>query len=597
MKVFYTKKGYDFNNLKDEDIYVVILTANDWDDYGYKTSFNVYVSYDGVLLEWDRLKLLFINQTYEINSAAYIESFMNADEEYIDIDSLEESFISINNFYEAYHSFLQSAEYANEFSQKLFDLLYIEQYPNTIMDNSVYDYLVDKEGFKTSLLREKNVQEDRKNGYIYAINPRDSSSLDCKFDFKHNLNGIEYKFNFDFTPSALPYRINVLIGKNGVGKTKTLERIVKKFCDYGVSAEFIPFPSFIRNLIVYSYNPFENIPIKNKSISFDYHYFGPRRFKNKEDGVSTEAFRYATSDDHIKLLQYIYNYKFSPSNIDEAILILKEKFPNLEEETIEDIMNKCNYFKDEYIVDYSNYNKITKNSLLKICLKDRRIIRNNDVLLLEFLYKQLEGLIQNFKYLGIKVDDVLYTITSHNDLDEEMDKENAKFVVLDDNREEIHLSSGQNTFIQFIVNTLSMIRKRSLIIIDEPENTLHPTFEVDMMFILKKILDVYDSFAIIATHSAHIAREVSNQSVKILVKNNTSGEIDIQKPVINTFGASIGTINNYVFDDLYKEKNGIKEWLNEQYKEITSYDEFEKRYINFISSELMQTAYLHYKRN
>lgn len=42
MKVFYAKKGYNIDNLKDADTYVVILTANNWDDCGYKTSFNAF---------------------------------------------------------------------------------------------------------------------------------------------------------------------------------------------------------------------------------------------------------------------------------------------------------------------------------------------------------------------------------------------------------------------------------------------------------------------------------------------------------------------------------------------------------------------------
>lgn len=594
MKVFYAKKGYNIDNLKDADIYVVILTANDWDDYGYKTSFNVFVSYDGMLLEWDRIKLLFLNQMDLTSSSSYIESLMESSEKYIDFDNLNESFISVNNFYEAYQSFLQSTEYVTEFSKKLFDLLYIEQYPNTIMNNQTYELLIQMDAFEISLLRERNIQEDRKNGYINAINPNNSSALNCKFNFIYNFNDITYNFNFDFSPSDLPYRISVLIGENGVGKTRTLETIVKKFCNNQTLANFEPYPSFIRNLIVYSYNPFESIPIKNESISFDYQYFGPRRLKYKEEKFSTEVLRFSNSEEYMKLLQYIYNNDFSPNDIDDATKILNNQFPNFAEDFITEVINKCDYFKEDYIVDYSNYNKITKNSLLKICIKDKRT-NSNQSKLLNFLYTQVKELIPAFKFVGIQINDVNYSITSYIDVVDDMSNENAKFVILDNDKKEIPLSSGQNTFIQFIVNTLSMIRKKSLIIIDEPENTLHPTFEVDMMSILKKILEIYDSFAIIATHSAHVVREVSSDNVKILVRNRDTGMIDIQKPVINTFGASIGTINNYVFDDLYKEKNSINVWLTEQYGEITTYEEFEEKYIDIVSSELMQTAYLHYK--
>ena len=64
-----------------------------------------------------------------------------------------------------------------------------------------------------------------------------------------------------------------------------------------------------------------------------------------------------------------------------------------------------------------------------------------------------------------------------------------------------------------------MITENSLIIIDEPENTLHPNFEIGFIKILNNILEKYNSFAIIATHSSIIAREIPSKFINIIILN------------------------------------------------------------------------------
>ena len=87
------------------------------------------------------------------------------------------------------------------------------------------------------------------------------------------------------------------------------------------------------------------------------------------------------------------------------------------------------------------------------------------------------------------------------------------------------LSSGQETFVNLIINILALIKPNSLILIDEPENTLHPNIEIDFISILQDILNYedFDSFAIIATHSATIVREVPESFVRV-IKFDGSGQ-------------------------------------------------------------------------
>ena len=112
------------------------------------------------------------------------------------------------------------------------------------------------------------------------------------------------------------------------------------------------------------------------------------------------------------------------------------------------------------------------------------------------------------------------------------------------------MSSGQKIFCSLVLNLLSVIKNNSLVLIDEPETALHPNLEIDFMKLLKNILVEFDSFAIIATHSAIITREVPPNFVKV-IKLDKEDKPVISPPVINTFRADIGTIIKYVFDDIF----------------------------------------------
>jgi len=126
---------------------------------------------------------------------------------------------------------------------------------------------------------------------------------------------------------------------------------------------------------------------------------------------------------------------------------------------------------------------------------------------------------------------------------------------------------------------LSLIKPNSLILIDEPENTLHPNLEVDFIRILHSILDDDDfkSFAIIATHSSIIAREVPSQFVRV-IKIDGEGQPVITQPTINTFGADVGTITNYVFDDIFKEEKAYENWFLEEKVNYETFEQFEEIY-------------------
>lgn len=58
---------------------------------------------------------------------------------------------------------------------------------------------------------------------------------------------------------------------------------------------------------------------------------------------------------------------------------------------------------------------------------------------------------------------------------------------------------------------MSEIEEESLLILDEPELYLHPELEVNLINMIKNILNETNSYSIIATHSSIIAREVEKK--------------------------------------------------------------------------------------
>lgn len=122
-----------------------------------------------------------------------------------------------------------------------------------------------------------------------------------------------------------------------------------------------------------------------------------------------------------------------------------------------------------------------------------------------------------------------------------------KAAVLDDNKELRQLSSGEYAMLRFASQACAAIEQGSLLILDEPETHLHPNFISDLMEILDNLLQSTQSVAIIATHSSYVVRETPSQRVNVLTLENR--EISVDTPRMQTFGATIDSISQFVFRD------------------------------------------------
>ena len=109
------------------------------------------------------------------------------------------------------------------------------------------------------------------------------------------------------------------------------------------------------------------------------------------------------------------------------------------------------------------------------------------------------------------------------------------------------MSSGQVSFVRLAAQLSHTVENGTLILIDEPETHLHPNLITDFVGMLNKILELTGSIAIVATHSAYLVREVPRSQVHVIQEDD--GDIEVVSPRLKTFGADVGAISEFVFGD------------------------------------------------
>lgn len=107
------------------------------------------------------------------------------------------------------------------------------------------------------------------------------------------------------------------------------------------------------------------------------------------------------------------------------------------------------------------------------------------------------------------------------------------------------LSTGHKIVVNIVTQLAAHLRHRSLVLIDEPEIHLHPPLTAALLKAIQLLLGVYDSFAIIATHSPVVLQEVPSQCVQVLER--VGSRTWVRPPSIETFAEGVGVITRQVF--------------------------------------------------
>ena len=141
-------------------------------------------------------------------------------------------------------------------------------------------------------------------------------------------------------------------------------------------------------------------------------------------------------------------------------------------------------------------------------------------------------------------------------------------------------SSGQLQLFSMITHVFSRVHLSSIFIIDEPEVHLHPHTILSFMRTLAGILHTFKSYAIIATHSPLIVRELVQSNVQVF--RTVDENINMLSPISHqTFGEDITLLYYNIFG--YNEKDSyFTSIVTRMLRELHSYE----RVIEALSAEM-----------
>lgn len=357
-------------------------------------------------------------------------------------------------------------------------------------------------------------------------------SDDSQRPFKVALKGVGPKYKFDFKfeeANLLRGRIAVLIGKNGCGKTSSLAKISRALIDTHSRLATIVDKPDLNQVVVF---------IHTSSVRD----FTP---SSKEGAARARVFtfnpgtpRKANSESMaVLLVDVARGHDSNGPLLTHFSGILKEEFPDFELR----VPVRVEYDRPRPKVDYVPFDVWSNGNEQEILENSGRVDTRFP---LEF-----------FDSDGVRR----------------------------------KLSLGQSSFLRFVLTALSNAGPASVLVIDEPENFLHPNLISRFMRTLNRILEGTRSIAIVATHSPFVVREV--QSAHVHVMGVEDGESVIKKPLVQTLGASISTISNEVFgDDL--PSHLYDELLDRAEFHSHSFEEALERYASELSVPALMTLRL-----
>ena len=322
-----------------------------------------------------------------------------------------------------------------------------------------------------------------------------STNLALKFKLEGFNRSHELTLNFD-PKNILPKRINVLIGRNGLGKSQALNHICRSLLSSSDSFVDSERGRPLINRLLAIASPGETIGTfprerVHKYIKYRKIVLGSQARSKSSKGLGDSLVQLARSEEHIK-------GKNRWDIFVEAIKPMAD-FHSL-------------------VIPMDTGISVYNNSTISVQGKHFAFVwslRNGG----EQALREVWGAIERTKNPVRVIDGVITP-----------------------------LSSGQIAYLKFAVQVCAFIENGTLVLLDEPETHLHPNFISDFIRLLDGLLEATGSQAVMATHSAYFVREVARDQVHVF-KRNEGGSVDVIHPRLKTFGADVGAISYFVFDD------------------------------------------------
>jgi len=116
------------------------------------------------------------------------------------------------------------------------------------------------------------------------------------------------------------------------------------------------------------------------------------------------------------------------------------------------------------------------------------------------------------------------------------------------------ISSGQKSVLLFAAHLFRHASLGALVLIDEPENHLHPRFVSILMQMLQRVLIATESRAVVVTHSPFVVREVDKTAV-LIMQPDANGDPGLYRTSMQTLGADVSSVADHVFLDTDTRKD------------------------------------------
>lgn len=109
------------------------------------------------------------------------------------------------------------------------------------------------------------------------------------------------------------------------------------------------------------------------------------------------------------------------------------------------------------------------------------------------------------------------------------------------------LSSGQSIILEIMTKIIANIRYDSLILFDEPETHLHPNAISQLISSIYELVESFDSYCVVATHSPIIIQNIFGKNVYVMEKDN---DIPFLRKVgVESFGENLTVLTEDVFSN------------------------------------------------
>ncbi|WP_024952768.1 ATP-dependent nuclease [Cobetia crustatorum] len=281
----------------------VYLSKTAWDDYTYKTTYLARLYLEEEVIDLGEIKIIDINLDDESSFGCKKENTSTKVPK--DCYTLTEEFYSLGQELDYYRKLSGLGNGIGEAILK------------GLRDCAVYfppsESIKEHKAFWDSLIREPEAKKCFKEGREYYLKNSKAGKIEFSYSgeiFKSSDSSVDFEFDIS---SELPSTINVVIGKNGSGKTRLLSKLCEDILKSrrGVKV-FHPEPPLVSRVVTISYSAFDDFTLPGEvygESEKSYKYIGIREFKKEPDG--SVSYRIKTSEEHwgdiVKAVESISN--------------------------------------------------------------------------------------------------------------------------------------------------------------------------------------------------------------------------------------------------------------------------------------------------